>query len=82
MLDRKKTQELSIAELKGLLQSKTMEIITAQEEFRKEADFGITDNPRSAFIRKANRRKSMDLSLLHKEFRIISNAYDNALRRE
>jgi hypothetical protein len=82
VLGRKDLTELSVGDLRGLLQAKTMEIIEAQEEFRREADFGITDSPRTFYARKVNRQLSMSLSRLHKEFRLISNAYDNALTKE
>jgi len=68
--------------MKEMLEIVTDQIIDKQNEFRKLASFGVGgDDPGNPYSRKQARHLSKAIEGLHKEYRLLSNGYDNKLGR-
>ena len=81
-ITRSEIEGFSLEHIKQLMGVITEKIFLKQNEFRRLASLGVRgDDPGNPYNRKHARRLSKGIEGLHKEYRLLSNGYDNALGR-
>lgn len=81
-LTRNDVEKFTLSYTKEMMHFVTIELFEKQNEFRKIASFGVTgDDPGNPYSRKQARRLSKDIETLHKDYRLLSNGYENKLGR-